>query len=210
MGWIIGLSVSILLLLAAIGFGVWAFGERNTYKNDTQAIIDQEVELARQAVATEKDNEFLEREKNPLKSYQGPSQFGSIKIMYPKTWSALIDETSRGAPLDGYLHPDFVPGLQSNTAFALRIEVVNNTYDQEMRGFEGMAESQDVTVTPYRAPKVPDVLGARVNGKIGRDEKQGSMVLFPLRDKTLKISTQAQSFIKDFNEIILPNLEFSP
>jgi len=40
---------------------------------------------------------------------------------------------------------------------------------------------------------------------------QGSMVLVPLRDKTLKIWTEAdETYLKDFNENILPNYTFEP
>jgi len=36
------------------------------------------------------------------------------------------------------------------------------------------------------------------------------MILLPLRDKTLKISTESQQFVGDFDNIILANLKFVP
>jgi len=209
-GWIVAVSGLSLLLVGAIGFGVWAFMERDTYKNKTDQVVAKEVALAEQRVASEKDKEFIEKEKQPTKPYKGPSTFGSVEFNYPKTWSAHMDEKGEGnTPINGFLHPDFVPGLKSGTAFALRVEVTTDSYDSEMKRFESKVKSGKVTVTPYRAEQVPDVLGARVEGEINTGQKD-IMVLFPVRDKTLKVSTESETFYKDFNDIILKTLKFAP
>jgi hypothetical protein len=210
LGLIIGLSVSILLLLLALGFGYWAYSERGKYKNETDKIVAREVELAEQRVSTAKDAEFVEAEKRPTKPYKGPATFGSIEFQYPKTWSAFMDESGEGnTPVNGYLHPDFVPGLDSGTAFALRVEVEQRGYDAVLKQFDQKVRAGKVTVTPYRAELVPEVLGARVEGEINQGQKD-VMVLIPLRDKTIKISTESEVFYKDFNEIILKTLKFVP
>lgn len=206
---VIPLVVFILLFVVAAGFGIWAFSERNTYKFETDKIVAKEVELAEQRVATQKDKEFVEKEKIPTKSYRGPALYGSVELEYPKTWSAFITEGAGSAPIDGYLHPDFVPGTKSGTAFALRVEVVQRSYDTELKQYEGKVRSGKVAITPYRAEKVPNVLGARVEGEINTGQKD-IMILFPLRDKTLKISTESESFYGDFSNIILKSLTFVP
>jgi hypothetical protein len=38
----------------------------------------------------------------------------------------------------------------------------------------------------------------------------GTMVLLPMRDKTLEIWTEAPAYLADFNTYILPNITFSP
>jgi len=48
------------------------------------------------------------------------------------------------------------------------------------------------------------LVGQIINGK------KGSMVMFPLRDKTLKVWTEADQFVGDFNNSVLPNLTFVP
>ena len=206
---IIPLVAFILFFLGALGFGIWAYSERGTYKNETDKIVAKEVELAEQRVATEKDKEFLEKEKVPHKKYVAPSISGSVSVEYPKTWAAFITEGKNSKPLDGYLHPDFVPGTASGTAFALRIELVERSYDAELRQHESKVRSGKVAITPFRAEQVPDVLGARVEGEINTGQKD-IMVLFPVRDKTLKISTESESFYNDFNNIILKTLRFVP
>lgn len=210
LGMIISLVIISALLVAVSGFGIWAFMERSKYKNDTDKIVAKEVALTQQRVASEKDKEFVEKEKLPTQVYKGPATFGSVELAYPKTWSAYINESGKGtAPVDGYLHPDFVPGADSGTAYALRIEVIAKSYDSEVKQFDSAVKSGKVKVIPFRAELVPGVLGARVEGEINKGQKD-IMVLFPIRDKTLKISTQSETFYSDFNNIILKSLKFAP
>ncbi len=199
-----------LLFLGAIGFGLWAFSERTTYKTQTDEIVAREVQLAVEEAKTEKDNEFEEKEKFPLKEYLSPAQFGSIKIMYPKTWSAFVTESDSGNSLvNGYFHPNFVPGTNSGTAYALRLEVVDKSYSQEVKTFDNKIERGELKAVPFSAKNVPEVLGLRVEGEINKGQEV-VMVLLPVRDKTLKLSTQARTFFDEFDEIILPDLEFTP
>ncbi len=206
---IVALVVFVLLFLTAAGFGYWAFSERSMYKNDTDEIVAKEVALTEQRVSTAKDAEFVESEKRPTKTYKGPSTFGSVELAYPKTWAAFITEGEGNSPIDGYLHPDFVPGVKSGTQFALRVEVVTRSYDTEMKQFDGKVKAGKVSVTPFRAEQVPDVLGARLEGEINTGQKN-IMVMFPIRDKTLKITTESETFYKDFDDIILKTLKFVP
>ena len=121
-----------------------------------------------------------------------------------------MDESGKGnTPLSGLMHPKFVPGLQSGTAFAVKIEVVSQNYATVIRQYESKAKAGTVTVGAYRLPNVPDVLGSRVDGEINNDQ-QGSLVLLPLRDKTILVSTQSLQYKGDFDNIILPNMTFVP
>ncbi len=208
--WIIALSLCVLLLLGALGFGYWAYSSRQDYKNNSDKKSLAAVTIAVDKESTKKDNEFTEKEKNPLKTYLGPAAFGSIEIQYPKTWSAYVTETDKGArPINGFFHPLFVPDIQGQTAFALRIEVTNQSYDQEMKQFDAKVKGGKVTVSPYAAKNVPGTPGARVTGELSPDKK-GIMVLLPIRDKTIKIYTESQQFAGDFDKIILANLKFVP
>jgi hypothetical protein len=60
---------------------------------------------------------------------------------------------------------------------------------------------------------VPGSLGSKVSGQIkpGVDKVQGTLILMPLRDKTIKLWTESNSaFGKDFNTAVLPNFSFVP
>lgn len=200
-----------LLFFGAAGFGYWAYGQMQDYKNNSDQKAAAAADAARKETEEAKEKEFAEREKSPYKQYKGPSTYGSLDIMYPRTWSAFVKEATKSSNVgvDGFFHPNFVPSEESGTAFALRVEVLEQPYDQILKRFEADVKRGAVRVSPYTAPKVPGVLGSRVDGEIDRG-LNGSMVVFPLRDKTIRISTQSPSFINDFNNIILPNLVFVP
>ena len=207
---LIAFTIVLILLFGTASFAIWAFMSRQDFKNNVDQKIAAAVTVAQQQTSTQKDNQFAQSEKLPLKDYNGPSTYGSLDIKYPKTWSAYVTVSDQAStPIDGYFQPNYVPGIQSGAAFALRIQVVSDSYSQELSQFSDLVTSGAVTVSAYRAPKVPGTLGSRVDGQIEQN-LQGSMVLFPLRDKTLKIWTEAPQFESDFNNNILPNLVFSP
>lgn len=210
-GLIIALFVSIVLLFGSIGFGFWAFAGRQDYKDNVDKKIAAGVEAASQKITAEKELEYLEREKNPYKQYVGPATFGSVRFDYPKTWSAFISENAvtNSKPIEGYLHPNIVPALQSGTDFALRLEVMGGVYENNIKTYESMAKQGKVKITPFKLDKVQGVLGARIEGEINKGQND-SMVILPLRDKTIKVWTESQSFLNDFDKIVLPSFSYEP
>jgi hypothetical protein len=208
--WLIAFVATLLITLIALGFGIWAFSGRQEYKNKVDEKIAIAVVDAETANSLKKDAEFAEKEKNPLRTYTGPATYGSLSISYPKTWSAYVDETAKSnLPLSGVLNPSFVPGLQSNLPVALRFTVSSSNYSSVVKTFDSLVKAGKIKVTPYKADKVPNVIGVRLDGEI-LTGKQGSMIIVPLRDKTLQVWTESPQFVPDFNTIILPNLVFVP
>ncbi|HSX23913.1 MAG TPA: hypothetical protein VLE74_02320 [Candidatus Saccharimonadales bacterium] len=209
-GLIIALTLVSLLFLGAAGFGLWAFTSRQDYKDHSDKKAAEASAAAVKKEDVKKEADFLEREKNPLKLYEGPEAFGSIKISYPKTWGAYVVEQDRATlPIDGYFHPVFVPGVQSGTAFALRVQVTSQAYDTELKQFENKIKTGKVKLSPFVAKNVPGVTGSRLEGEINNGQKD-VMILLPLRDKTLKISSESPEYVGDLDNIILPNLKFVP
>lgn len=209
---LIPLIVAIIFLLGSLGFGAWAFAGMQDYKTNVQPKIDQAVAIAVQETSTAKDKEFVEKEKIPTKTYTAGQTAGNLVITYPKTWSGYVDESDKGNTIvSGYFHPAFVPAADSGTDFALRIEVISQSYDQVVKQFDAKVKNGKVKVSAYKAPKMGEgQVGVRVDGEINTGQ-QASMVIFPLRDKTIKVSTEsAQTFLGDFNDIVLANLTFVP
>lgn len=198
----------VVLFIASSAFGVWAFMGRADYKNNSDKKSATAVAAAKEEQKATDEVDFLEREKQPYETFDGPSEFGSIKIVYPKTWELYVDIKTSGTSVDGYAHPGYVPGVQSDTAFALRFQVLSADYASLLKQFEGATKNATVTVAPFRAELVNTVLGSRIDGQI-TTKRTGSVVLLPLRDKTLKIWTESDSYKTDFDEI-LKNLSFAP
>lgn len=205
--------VLLVLFVAAAGFGLWAYMERQDYKSNSDQKAAAAAEAAKVATQAEDAAKYAEEAKSPLKTYIGPSDFGSVTFQYPKTWSGYVVQatgSSGDTPLDGYFHPDVVSDIESETSvFALRTDIVNEPYATVLEAYTGSVGDAKVTVAPYKLAKVPSVVGSLVKGEL-EDGKQGTMVLFPLRNVTLKVWTETDQYINDFNTIILPNLSFSP
>ncbi|MBL8122122.1 hypothetical protein JNM87_05230 [Candidatus Saccharibacteria bacterium] len=207
---IVGMSLLVVLLLAAIGFGVWAFMGRQDYKNNVDSKIDAAVKANTKEVQAKDAKDYAEAAKQPLKLYTGPEPYGSVHINYPKTWSAYVVATGGGQPLDAYFNPDFVPSAtDQKSVFALRVQVAQTTYSASLSQYQGLQKQGKVTVAPFALPKTPNTVGVRIDGQLTAT-KQGSMVILPVRDKTLKIWIESNQFVADFNNIILPNASFSP
>lgn len=204
----------IITTLLFIGVAVMAYvyyAQALDYKNNVDKKVAAAVEIAKKQTETSKDVEFAEKEKQPLRTYQSPGTSGNVTITYPKTWSAFVTESANvgTTQVDGYFHPSFVPGTQSGTAFGLRVQVLAQPYDQIMQQWSAKLKVGKVKISPFRATKVPAVLGSRVDGEVDIN-KQGSAVVLPMRDKTLVVTTQSPSFVNDFNNNVLPNLNFTP
>ena len=207
---LIPLILMVVLFFSAAGFGSWAFSGRQDYKNNVDAKIATAVAAANQKQQASDATTYAQKEKQPLRTYIGPSQYGNITVNYPKTWSAYVSESDSSNPVNGYFQPSTVPSVTDpNSSFALRVELLQQSYDQVMQQFQGMLASKQVTVAPYALPKVPSVVGSRVEGQI-ESQKQGVMIVLPLRNMTLEIWTEANSFKADLDNNILPNLTFQP
>lgn len=210
---LVPLILTSVLLVATMAFGFWAFSSRQDYKNNSDKKAAAAADESKKATQEADAARYFKEAKNPLKTYTGPAAFGSVTLQYPKTWSAYIAEartTQSSMPVNGYYHPNIVPDTTNlENSFALRIQVVAQPYATVLAPFTSLAQEGKVAVQPFTLAKVPTVVGTRITGQI-ESNKQGSMVVFPLRNLTLKVWTQSADFLPDFNDIILPNLSFAP
>jgi hypothetical protein len=193
------------------GFAVWAFASREDYKSNADQKVAAAVQKAKDESAAVKEVEFAEREKQPYREYRAPDAYGRVALQFPKTWDIYADERGgqSGIPVSVYIHPDKVPAIEMGLAYALRVQVVNEPYDTQVAGFEANIKAGTLKSTPFRAPKVPDALGVRLDGQIS-GKNSGTVILLPVRDKTLRIISETPDRIKDFNEIIVPSISFVP
>lgn len=201
----------IVFFLGAAGFGLWAYSQRTHYKEQSDQEVAKAVTAAVQTTQVADGEKYAEEAKKPYDVYIGPAQFGNITVSYPKTWSGYVVETERGGdPVNAYFQPKTVPSVTDpDNTFALRIELVQTSYDTVLNQFKASIGNGKVTVAPYTLPKVPSVVGSRVEGQI-TPKKQGTMVILPLRNLTLKIWTESNDFKGDLDTHILPNLTFVP
>ncbi|MDL2363362.1 MAG: hypothetical protein QFB86_03200 [Patescibacteria group bacterium] len=211
----ISLVLTVLLLVGAIGFAAWAFTSRQDYKSNTDEKISKAVTIAKQEESSAKDKQFIEDEKQPLRAYKGPEAYGSIALSYPKTWSGYVDDSGKAATvIDGFFSPNIVPSTADPAnVFALRLQVVDQPYSQVAKNLAQSLESSSdgpaPNITAYSLPKMPKVVGIKIIGTLP-NQKQGVMVVLPLRSQTIQIWSETGQFTPDFENSILPNLSYSP
>lgn len=210
-GTLVSLVVTIVLLVGALGFGGWAFMSRQDYKNNSDQKASKAADERQKATEASDAVKYAEAAKNPLEKHKAPDQFGGVTVAFPKTWSAYANEDGQGInPVDDYFHPEAVPNVvNKDNSFALRVQVVSQSYDKILKGFEGDIKGSKVSASPYAFAMVPSVVGTRLDGEVVQN-KRGSMIIVPMRNMTLKVWTESPSYLPDFNTYILPNLSFSP
>lgn len=209
-GLLIGFVSISILLVGAMGFAGWAYMERTDYKNNVDQKIAAAVEVAVQEESTRKDAEFVQKEKEPARTYKGPSAYGSVEFKYPKTWSAYVIENDRSREqIDAYFHPGIVPDVKGGAAFALRVKVVDRPYAEVLSSFSGKVKSGKLKLAAYRPKNVKSVSASQISGEINTGQTD-TMVVIELRDKTLQIWTESNEFVPDLNKFVLESLTFSP
>lgn len=210
---VIAIIVLSICLVMVMIFAFWAFASRADYKDHSDQKAAAAAKVASAAGAKEQQAKDAEAEKQPYKTYHGSLTYGGVTFNYPKTWSGLVDTTDTNEPINGYFQPDIIPGLQSKTPLALRVELLAQDYTTAISQIDGDVTAGTVKATAYVPPKMdgaPNVTpGIRLDGQITQDF-QGSMVIIKVRDKTLEISTQSKDYLKDFNDTVLASLTFVP
>jgi len=206
------LIIVAVLFVSAASFGVWAFMGRQDYKNNSDAKVEAAVTANTKKVQAEDKVKYDEEAKLPLRIFKGPDSYGSLSISYPKTWSAYMEASTSSVPLDMYFHTDYVPAIQAKQTYRLRAQIVDKTYDKELERYQSNIAKGTIKAAAYSLPKVKDAIGTRLDGAVmlNNTAATGSMVIVPLRDKTLEIWTESPDFLADFNDIVLPNVTFVP
>lgn len=203
---VIPMVIVVIMLVIMTGLSIWSYTQYTDQRDNVNARIDDAVAEAKAELTKELTADFEEREKSPYTTYEGSATLGSIKIEYPKTWSAYVEEKESGnVGIEAYFHPRFVPDLKSDTAYALRLELADDTFDDEVSDFQKRIENGDATSKPVT---VSGENGVRIDGEYERDT-EGSIVLLPVRDKTLRLFTESTDFTADFNRA-LGSLSFIP
>lgn len=200
---IIPLIVSGIVLIIATVMAVVYYGKFVDQRDNNQPVIEAAVQKAEDAQKEKLEADFAEREKLPTRTYTSPAELGSVKLTFPKTWSSYVDLTSNGE-VDYYGHPNYVPA--ANVNYALRMSVIKKAFADETKTYEPLIKKGDLKATSIQASGVK---GSRLDGFFKKDQ-EGSMVLFPLRDKTLKVWTENKEFRGDFDNIVLKSLTFVP
>lgn len=188
-----------LIAVTFIGLFIFMYINWTNASTDVEGQVDKAVADAEYKLRSELEAEFEEKEKYPLKTFTGPSDFGSLTFEYPKTWSLYVpDDASRAGDYHAYFNPQQVNVVNEQTVMALRVSIVNTLTDEVKRKYESKIEDNKMTV------KQKVVNNANVDIYTGEleAEHQGIVCVFKIRDKTAVIQTDAMIFEQDFYNLL--------
>lgn len=197
-GWLvatIGLSVT---TIAASGFLVWALINYIDQRDNVDAKVATAVAEEKKLQADELEAKFLEREKEPNRQFVGPEDYGRLTFDYPKTWSVYIAKDESSSSYEAYLNPISVPPVSSSTQYALRVLIEDRDYDRELDSYQSKIRSGDLTSSTV---KINGENGTRFDGNFSNDIR-GSAVVFKIRDKTVTLRSDADTFKGDFDALV--------
>lgn len=193
---IIGLSV---LVVTAGSAAIWAYVNYNEQKTNVDSKISLAVAEAKKEQSDQDEEKFAQREKEPNRQFVGPDDYGRLTFNYPKTWSVYeARDVSRGGSYEAYLNPVTVPPVSSVQQYALRVSIEEKDYDQVVKSYEELVKKGDLRNSTTSANGNN---GTRLDGSFSKNIR-GSAVIYKIRDKTLTLRTDADTFKPDFENII--------
>ena len=182
------------IICAVVFFLKWDESETNI-----QGQIDMAVAEAKDEQKTMDEVNFAEREKLPNTEFVGPSDYGSLSFMYPKTWSVYVaKDASNGGDFEAYLNPVQVEPVSNTTINALRVVIYDRPIDQVRTQYDASVKNGKLTSEVYQ---VGDVTGTLYTGQI-TTYISGIMLMIKINDKTAIIQTDSQNFKSDFEALI--------
>lgn len=195
------------ILAAGLACGlIWAYTSYTDQRDNVQAKINDAVDEAKKSQRLDDEKEFTERLKEPYEQLVGPDDLGRVTFNYPRTWSVYIAKDGGNNQYEAYLFPKNVPAVNTTTAYAARVLVVPQSYENSLRGYEALVKKGDLRSSPIT---IGNFTGVRLDGKFS-NTRSGAAVVFKVRDKTLTVVTDASAYLGDFNEVILKSLNFNP
>jgi hypothetical protein len=194
------ISVVSVFAIAFAGLSIWAFINYMDQKKNVDAKVSTAVATAEKELGDKLEADFIERDKEPLRSFTGPSDYGTLGFKYPKTWSMYVsNDGSKGKGYEAFLNPGAVPSLDSpESRYALRVAIINERYEDVIDDYSNLVEKGDLKTSAVKANGED---GTRLDGNFSKDLR-GAAVVFKIRDKSAIIQTDADTFKKDFEALV--------
>ena len=198
-GWLVATIGLTVLSLGAIAAAAWGMYNYTEQKTNVDGKVNLAVITAKKDQADSDEAKFAEREKEPNRQFVGPDDYGRLTFNYPKTWSAYINKDAKqGGTYEAYLNPVSVPPVSASQQYALRVTIEAKNYEAVIASYEPLVKKGDLRSS---AVSVDGNRGTRIDGSFSKDIR-GSAVIYKIRDKTITLRSDADTFKTDFNALI--------
>lgn len=197
---VIAVIVLSVLFAGAGSFGIWAFVNYQDYKSNTESKIEAAVNKARKVQAEEDEEKFAKRENQPFRQFVGPKKLGRLTFDYPKTWAAYEASSGKENASDyaAYFAKQVVPTVSDTERFRLRVSILQKDYTELIKSFNDDVKEGKLKTSVFTAN---GQTGTRIDGTFQEGIK-GSAVIMQIRDKTLYMRTDSNSFLPEFEDLI--------
>ncbi|OYX42488.1 hypothetical protein B7Y94_03310 [Candidatus Saccharibacteria bacterium 32-49-12] len=197
--WVIPTVLLSITTIAASGVMVWALINYFDYRNNFETKLEQEKAIIEKDQADRYDKQLTEDRKQPYQKFVGPDDYGRLVFDYPRTWSAHIArDVTDSSQFQAYLNPGVVPPINPSNRYALRLTIETRDYDDVIDNYASLVRKGDLESSSIKAD---DQTGTRLDGQFSKDIR-GSAVIFKIRDKTVTLRTDAETFRNDFDKIV--------
>ncbi len=200
--------IGLLVLVVVLGvFGTWSYLNYLDQKKDVDGKVADAAAKARLEQSDKDEADFAARENKDTRQFAGPSDYGRLTFDYPKKWSAYqATDVSEGggATYEAYFNPDLVPPVSDTQKFALRVTIEQITYDKAVSSYDSMVKKGSLKSSVYTDGKHT---GTMLTGTFNEDII-GTAVLIKMRDRTLTIRTDGDTF-RDVFDAILKTVDFN-
>jgi hypothetical protein len=206
-GQLIAIIGLLLLVVALSGLSAWLYTMYDEQKTKVDNKVDLAIAAAKKEQAEVDEVKIKKVEEEPSREFAGPDDYGRVTFKYPKNWSVYVDSdaSTGGGEYEAYLNPIVVPSIKGTTPqFALRVTIENVAYDEVLDSYKATVKKGDLSSSPV---SVNGHDGTRLDGSFTKDLR-GAAVLFKVRDKTVTIQTDADTF-KPYFEDIIKTIDFN-
>ena len=198
----IAIVVLTLISLTFIGLFIWMFIRYDEVQMDINGQIDVAVAEAKDEQAAKDEEEFLQREKYPYRTFKGPADYGELTFQYPKTWSVYVAaDANNGGDYEAYMNPVEVNVVAKDTINALRVSILNKSFEAVAEEYQKAMERRDANLT-MQSVTFNGITGNRYTGTIPGTDLSGFIVIFKIRDKTAILQTDSVLFEGDYNTLL--------
>lgn len=196
---IILMSVFIFTTVAGIGVAAWAYVNYLDQKNNVDTKVADATALARKDQKTVDDKTYQQAEKEPNRTFTGPSDYGSLSFTYPKTWSVYeISDTTDNGSYQAIFNPGVIPPNAKAQQYALRVTIEDTAYEKVVASYDKLVKKGDLKTSSIM---VNDQNGTRLDGNFDANIR-GAAIIIKIRDKTVTLRTEANTFLDDYNKLL--------
>jgi hypothetical protein len=200
-----------LILTIFLGFGMVLFGvlavvafrdNETTQAGHTKAVAAARAEAAKQQKEKD-DTEAIKANELPYRTFTAQPIDGGFSFQIPKNWSLYVGRSAVGkTQLDLAADPDAVVynlGASAINSHAFKVQLLRTTPQEVVKTFDDKIKKKMIT---SKGANVSGISGTWLEGSIDDQRHNGVIIILPLRDKTLTISTDDRKYLSEFNTIL--------